>query len=242
MSAISELDAKPRERAEALGIESRLLKSMVVVAGGTLASRMTGLLRDMATASLLGLSSGVLDALIVAFRIPNLFRALFGEGALATCYVPYLARQRSRGPAAAWRTASAVCFWLTIALSGLVLLGEAICAALWWNTQSPGTRHLLELAALLLPYLVFVCLAAQVAATLQTFSRFTWPALAPNLLNVVWLLAAWLVAPRISSDAQVQTYVLAAAIVFSGMLQLAVQWPVLRQIGFRFRAHERGEP
>jgi putative peptidoglycan lipid II flippase len=235
MSATSQLDAQSCERVEAAGIESRLVKSMIVVAGGTLASRLTGLLRDMATASLLGLSSGALDALIVAFRIPNLFRALFGEGALSTCYVPYLAKQRSRSPAAAWQTASAVCFWLSIVLSGLVVLGEAICALLWWNADSHSTQHLLELSALLLPYLVPVCLAAQVGATLQTFSRFTWPALAPNLLNIVWLLAAWSVAPQISKDSHVQTYVLATAILLSGVLQLVVQWPALRQLGFRFQ-------
>jgi putative peptidoglycan lipid II flippase len=171
----------------------------------------------------------------VAFSIHNLFSALFGEGALATCYVPHLAKQRSQSATAAWQTASAVCFWLTVVLSGLVILGEALCAALWWTADSADTRHLLGLSALLLPYLVLICLAAQVAATLQTFSRFAWSAVSPSLLNLIWLLAAWLVAPRLSGDPHTQTYVLAAAILLAGVLQLAVQWPALRQIGFRFQ-------
>jgi putative peptidoglycan lipid II flippase len=80
-----------------------------------------------------------------------------------------------------------------------------------------------------------VCVAAQLAATLQSCGKFAWPALAPCLLNIVWLLAAWLVAPRLSDDPFLQTYVLAAAILVSGVLQLAVQWPALRSSGLRFQ-------
>lgn len=235
MSAVSQLDESSAGKALAVDSRRRLLAGMAVVAGGTLASRVLGMLRDMATASLLGLSSGTLDALIVAFRIPNLFRALFGEGALATCYVPLLAEKRRQGPAAAWQMASAVCFWLAVLLTGLVVAGEAICALFWLASDDPRTRLLCGLSALLLPYLILVCLAAQVAATLQTFSRFAVPAVAPAMLNVVWLLAAWFVAAAVSEDAAIQAYVLAAAILLAGVLQLAVQAPALRRLGFRFQ-------
>jgi putative peptidoglycan lipid II flippase len=230
MSSISQpvesLSAEPRRR---------LLAGIAVVAGSTLASRVLGMLRDMATASLLGLSSGALDALIVAFRIPNLFRALFGEGALATCYLPVLAERRRQSAAAAWQTVTAVCFWLTVFLTGLVVAGEAVCALFWLISEDPQTQLLVGLSALLLPYLVLVCLAAQVGATLQAFSRFAAPAMAPAILNVVWLLAACFVAPEVSDHPAVQAYVLAAAILLAGAAQLAVQAPTLAQLGFRFQ-------
>jgi putative peptidoglycan lipid II flippase len=235
MPAISQLD--PTYRAPAVPIDSRggVLASMAIVAGGTLVSRVLGMLRDMATASLLGLSGGVLDALIVAFRIPNLFRALFGEGALATCYVPLLAERRRQNSAAAWQLTTAVCFWLVVVLAAFVLAGEALCGYVWFTSHEPRTRLLVELSALLLPYVVLVCLAAQLGATLQTYSRFTAPALAPALVNVLWLLAAWLVAPAISQDAAMQARVLAVAILVAGGLQLTVLVPGLRWLGFRIQ-------
>jgi putative peptidoglycan lipid II flippase len=239
MSAISQLDdASPAglHVHDLPALPRRgFLAGICVVAGGTLASRVLGLARDMATASLLGLSSGVLDALIVAFRIPNLARALLGEGALATCYVPHLAGQRRQGAAAAWRAATALFFWLAVVLTALVVAGETLCGLLWLASEEPRTRLLLGLSAILLPYMLLVCLAAQVAATLQTFSRFTVSAAAPALLNVVWLVAAWWVAPSVSRDAAVQAHVLAGAILIAGVLQLAVQLPVLWRLGFRPR-------
>jgi len=203
---------------------------------GTLASRLLGLARDMATAALLGLSGGgVMDAFVIAFRIPNLFRRLFGEGALAASYLPVLSDQLVRDRSAAWQLVSVGLTWLAVLLVVLVMLAEGVCGLVWlaWG-EVPGVGLLVGLAAVMMPYLVFICLAAQVAATLHALSHFTIPAAAPTLLNICWLLAAWLVAPHFASDKHAQAYVLAAAISLAGLLQLGVQLPVLRAHGFRY--------
>src|ERR1700682_4036846 len=106
---------------------------------GTLASRVLGLVRDMATASLLGLGEGgVMDAFVIAFRIPNLLRRIFGEGALAASFLPVFSAEFQREPRRAWQLLSALFAWLAIVLSALVLLGEVLCAALWWVDQRAG--------------------------------------------------------------------------------------------------------
>lgn len=201
---------------------------------GTLASRVLGMVRDIVTANLLGMSGGVMDAFVVAFRIPNSFRRFFGEGALAVSYLPVITARAEKDRAGAWRLASVTMTLLALLLAVLVALAEMVFAVIWlvW-ADVPGVRALVGLCAVLMPYLWFVCLAAQVAATLHALSHFTAPALAPALLNVCWLGAAWLVAPRFS-DPLDQAYVLAGAILVSGALQMALQWPVLWRLGFRF--------
>lgn len=203
---------------------------------GTLASRVLGLVRDIATASLLGLGEGgAMDALVIAFRIPNLTRRIFGEGALAASFLPVFAAEHARGPRHAWQLTSVLLGVLTIVLTVLALMGELICAVWWWLDGADRTSSLLiGLTATLLPYLVFICLAAQVSAALQALLEFRWPALAPMLLNVCWLAAAWFIAPRFDGDKPAQAYCLAIAILVSGLLQLAVQLPALRRVGFRW--------
>ncbi|MHB1036004.1 MAG: murein biosynthesis integral membrane protein MurJ [Pirellulales bacterium] len=219
------------------GLERRtVLDGLRVTSVGTLASRVLGMVRDMATASLLGLSSGgVMDTFVVAFRIPNLFRAVFGEGALVASYLPALSAELEKDRTAAWRLASATLTWLAIVLAGLVLIGEAICGAAWLASGSaPDARLLAGLSSVMLPYLLFICLAAQAAATLNALGHFSVPALAPAILNLCWLAGAWFVAPWFAPDKESQAYVLAWAILVAGMLQFAVQWPMLRRLGFRF--------
>jgi putative peptidoglycan lipid II flippase len=212
-----------------------IFASVKITSLGTLASRLLGLARDMATGSLLGLSGGVLDALVLAFRVPNLFRGLFGEGALATSLVPLLSARLEHDRQAAWQLVTAVLLWLSALLAIVVLVAEAVLFLLgrMWSSQ-PERLMAVELSALVLPYLLLVCLSAQVAATLQALSRFALPALAPALLNVVWLLAVWLVAPHVA-DRAAQARVIAGAILLAGLLQLAVQLPALFRLGFRPR-------
>jgi putative peptidoglycan lipid II flippase len=201
---------------------------------GTLTSRILGLLRDMATASLLGLGEGgVMDALVIAFRVPNLLRRIFGEGALAASFLPVFTREFEHEPRGAWKLLSALFAWLSIVLVLCTLAGQAICAMFWW-VGGAGASDLVGLSSALLPYMIFICLAAQAAAALQALSRFSWPAISPVLLNVCWLTAVWFVAPHFAPDKLAQAYVIAAAILISGTLQLAVQIPPLVQLGFRF--------
>ena len=86
----------------------------------------------------------------------------------------------------------------------------------------------------MLPYMFFICLAAQFAATLHVLSHFSTPALTPTLLNIVWLFGAWCIAPYFSGNEVAQAYVLAVCVVVAGVLQLAIQGVVLRSFGFRY--------
>ena len=203
---------------------------------GTLVSRVLGLLRDMATAALLGLGEGgVMDAFVVAFRVPNLLRRIFGEGALAASFLPVFSSEIELSPRRAWQLFSVMLAWLTIVLTAVTLLAEAGCAVWWWaRGDSPATAQLIGLLAAMLPYMVFVCLAAQASAALQALLEFRVPAIAPALLNVCWLAAAWGVAPYFAPDKQAQALTLAVAVVVSGVLQFGVQLPALRRKGFRF--------
>ncbi|REJ95994.1 MAG: murein biosynthesis integral membrane protein MurJ [Planctomycetota bacterium] len=229
----------------------QLIAGLRITGFWTLTSRLLGMVRDMATAALLGLSgSGVMDAFVLAFRIPNLFRRLFGEGALAASYLPVLTEKLERDRADAWRLASVALTLFAVVLVGLVLVGELLCLAAWLfveggaggsgagvTTADGGSGEsalLVGLTALLLPYVLFICLAAQVSATLHALGRFGLPAFVPIVLNVVWIAAAVVVAPAVSDDKSGQAYVLAAAVLLGGSLQLGIQLPLLFRLGFRY--------
>ena len=174
-----------------------LIAGALVTGLGTLASRLLGYVRDAATFALLGVGgSPVMDAFVIANRIPNLFRQLFGEGALTASYLPVVAGLLETDRRSTWQLASTMMVWLSVLLAGLVLVGEAILAGIWllWGDRS-GMGLLVGLSATLLPYMLLICLAAQVTATLQALGQFTVPALTPTVLNVCWLTGVWAIAP-----------------------------------------------
>jgi putative peptidoglycan lipid II flippase len=213
-----------------------LFAGMTSTSLGTLASRVLGVVRESAAAGLLGLSKdGIMDAYVVAFRIPNLFRRLFGEGAMTASYLPVFTADLERDRRSAWRLASAAAVLLAAVLVLLTLAAEGICGLLWLiYGDSAGMRLSLGLTATMLPYTVFICLAALAAATLQSLNEFRLPALVPSVLNICWLVGAWFIAPRITADRQGQAYIMAGCVLVGGVLQLLVQLPALRRLGFRF--------
>ncbi len=215
---------------------TRLPAGIRVTTFWTMVSRILGMVRDVATAALFGLvGSGAIDAFVIAFRIPNLFRRLFGEGALAGSYLPVLTETLEQSRGAAWQLVSVLLGWLTIVLSAFVLLSELFCAVVWAYADHDSQLQLIAgLSAIMLPYLLFVCLAAQISATLHALNHFSTPAVAPILLNVCWIAAALWIAPGWSENPAQQAYVLAGAVLIGGLLQFGMQFPVLRQFGFRF--------
>lgn len=203
---------------------------------GTLASRVLGLLRDIATAALLGLGeTGVMDAFVIAVRIPNLFRRIFGEGALTASFLPVFASEHERSAALGWKLASAVLVWLSGALAVVVLVLEMLLAVAWlWAREIPSVSLVIGLVAANLPYVMTICIASLFAAMLQSLGYFALPALAPTLLNICWLAGAWWIAPTLSSSKVAQAWILVGCIQIAGLLQIFVQWPALRSVGFRF--------
>lgn len=204
-------------------------------------SRVIALLREQVMAYLFGAGNAV-DAYNVAFRIPNLVRDLFAEGAMSAAFVPTFTRTLTRdGTEAAWRlgrqvvTALLVVTGLLVVL-GIVFAGPLVTAFAGSFRGVPGKLELtILLTRVMLPFLVMVAVAAACMGMLNSVGRFFVPALSPAMFNVgsiVCLLALVPVMPRFGLPG-----ITAAAIgvLVGGLGQIAIQWPVLRRGGFRYR-------
>ena len=207
---------------------------MRLVSLWTLLSRILGLVRDMAMASCFG-NAAVLDAFTVAFRVPNMARRLFGEGALTAVFLPSLVSElEDRGPQAGWKLASCMLTRLMLGLTVVVVVGELVLGAmlLAWPMGADG-ELLIGLTAVMLPYLILICVAAQIGSILHGFDQFGWPAFLPVILNTVWLACLAVIVPHFISPIT-RIYWVAASIVVAGVLQLLFLFPRLRRLGFRF--------
>lgn len=214
---------------------NRVIRSAFKVGSFTSLSRVLGLVRDILTASLFG-TSAVMSDFVVAFRLPNLFRALFGEGALSSAFVPvFMATRKEEGDQAAWVVARKTVTLVAAGLFVIVLLLIGATYLLQWAKPDLVARapHLLPLTRVMLPYVLFICLAGLFMAMLNAHYRFSLPALTPSLLNVVWIAFIILVCPRLGTTPEQQIYGLAFAIFVAGIIQTGVQLPGLMRLGFR---------
>lgn len=213
------------------------LSSAALIAVCTLGSRITGLLRDMLLVQAFGLS-WVQDAFQYAFQIPNLFRRLFGEGALAAVFVPRFTRTiENEGREAAWQMLAKVLALLTVTLIAVVFVIEVIVLALYFTTDATelgeNRRLLLSLTAIMLPFMLAICVLALLASVLNTVGSFVAPALMPIVLNIAMLIGIVLLAPAYSSVPEDQIYAVALTVLCAGFLQWFLLWPVLRQRGVK---------
>ncbi|MCB1982473.1 MAG: lipid II flippase MurJ, partial [Rhodoferax sp.] len=178
-----------------------LLKSASTVSLLTLASRVTGLVREQLVAATFGASAAT-DAFNVAFRIPNLFRRLFAEGAFSQAFVPVLAATReAEGDAATRSLIDAVATVLTWTLVAVCVLG-VVAAPLLVLLIGAGLARFdtaVLLTRLMFPYIGFMSLVALAAGILNTWKRFAVPAATPVLLNLCFIAAAWLGAPAFAA-------------------------------------------
>ena len=209
-----------------------LLRAAAGISGLTMLSRITGLLRDLLIARIFG--AGLeMDAFTVAFRIPNLLRRLFAEGAFAQAFVPIFAEVKiQQGPertrALLSHVASAL-FWVLLSVSILGVLGAPLLVAV----IATGFRHseAFDLASLLtrwmFPYILFMSLIACSGGVLNAFGRFAVPAFTPVLLNVSMIGLTLFFGRAL----QPPILVLAMAVLLGGVLQLAIQVPALARIG-----------
>ena len=198
------------------------LKNIGVVSLFTVGSRVLGLLRDILIFASLG--AGIWNsAFIMAFTLPNLFRRLLGEGALTSALVPVLTGVIEKdGSGAAFRFFNQI--FLRLCLILLVTVGSGI-AGLWTLKQvgcfSEQWRLGAELSMVLLPYMIFICVAAIFSAALQCLGRFTVAASAPILLNLA-MIAALVAAFFQDSNERSTVYLLCAGVLFGGFLQIAL--------------------
>ena len=212
-----------------------LFKSASTVSLLTLVSRITGLVRDLFMASAFGVS-GLTDAFTVAFRIPNLLRRLFAEGAFSQAFVPVLARSRAaNGEDATKKLIDAVATALAWALVATCIVGVAGAPVLVWLLASGLDAHSFDAAVLMtrwmFPYIACMSLVAFSAGILNTWKHFAVPAATPVLLNLAMIGAAWLGAPWFASMGIEPIYAMAAGVMLGGILQLGVQIPALHRRG-----------
>lgn len=214
-----------------------LLKSASTVSLWTLASRVTGLARELLIASAFG-ASAMTDAFNVAFRIPNLFRRFFAEGAFSQAFVPSLAATRAEhGDEATRQLVNHVASILSAALLCLCVIGVAGAPVLVWlmasglKTDPRGFEAAVFMTRWMFPYIAFMSLVALSAGILNTWRRFAVPAATPVLLNLAMIGAAWLGAPLFLRWGIEPIYALAAGVMLGGVLQLGLQIPALLKLG-----------
>ena len=211
-----------------------LFKSAFTVSLLTLVSRISGLARDLLMASTFGVS-GLTDAFWVAFRIPNLLRRLFAEGAFNQAFVPVLARSRETdGEQATRRLIDSVATALTWTLVITCIAGVLIAPLLVWLLASGLDAHSFDAAALMtrwmFPYIGCISLVALSAGILNTWRHFAVPAATPVLLNLAMIAAALLGAPWFARLGIEPIYAMAAGVMLGGVLQLAAQIPALLRL------------
>ncbi|MDO4700601.1 MAG: murein biosynthesis integral membrane protein MurJ [Moraxella sp.] len=209
--------------------KSRLFRSTMVVSAMTMLSRILGLVRDVVLMGVFG-AGGLMDAFLVAFKIPNFLRRLFAEGAFSQAFVPVLSEYKEK------RTLEQVQI-LVSRVSGvlsliLLTLTVVVIALAPWVIRlfAPGFvdepakfATASELLRLTFPYLLFISMTAFFGSILQSYGRFAPPAFAPVLLNVCMIGGALLLAPMMS----VPIMALGYAVAISGVLQLLIQLPDL---------------
>jgi putative peptidoglycan lipid II flippase len=213
-----------------------ILRSAALVGGCTGLSRLLGFVREVLMAVFFGTTLAK-SAFDVAFRIPNLFRRLFGEGALSAAFVPVFSETLEKeGLEAASVLAGRMFSLLLMTLTAIAGLGMVLCtAALLWLPLGAKAAAVLPLLRIMLPYMVFICLVALCMGILNALHHFTVPALTPLVLNIVWIAVLVTACRDMGTPPAIRIRAVAWAVVTAGVLQLAVQVPVLRRFGLRPR-------
>lgn len=230
----------PRPSASAAS-SSRLARSAGLIGVATMMSRVLGLGRDVVYAWLFG-AGNQMDAFNVAFRIPNLVRDLFAEGAMSAAFVPTFTRHLTKhGRDDAWRLGRNVISALVVATAIVSLLG--IVGAVPLTTllaggyaDVPGKLELtVLLTRMMFPFLVLVAVAVACMGMLNALGHFFVPALSPAMFNVGAIVGAIAVVPLMPWVGLPPAAGLAFGTLLGGLGQAAMQWPALRKEGFRFR-------
>jgi putative peptidoglycan lipid II flippase len=215
----------------------KIVRSAGLVSLLTLVSRITGYLRDLMLAQVLGAAHGS-DAFIIAFRIPNLLRRLVGEGALTAAMIPTLSEyKRDDRRREFWEFASLAFTTLAVVVAALAAAG-IIFSPLLVKLLAYGFTGIedkwdltISLNRLMFPYILFISLAALAMATLNTLGIFGLPASTPILLNLSIIVVAWLFGRTAAQPA----YAFAWGVLLGGALQIGIQIPLLWKRGWRPR-------
>ncbi|MBL9116419.1 MAG: murein biosynthesis integral membrane protein MurJ [Verrucomicrobiaceae bacterium] len=235
-SAPTDAKAEARGTARALGLVSVAI----------LCSRILGLVREVVLNSLFGSKQGVwgLDCLLMAFKAPNMLRDLFAEGALSTAFVTVFSKKiQSEGEAAAWKLGQKMMTLAAVFMSIISALGVLLAPiiigllAYGWRDDPEKVAFTTLLARIMYPFILLVSLAALVMGMLNARKVFFVPAMSSTFFNVGSMLAGgilgWWLDPEFGTTAVI---CFAVGTLVGGLLQLLVQLPALKKVGFRFAA------
>lgn len=211
-----------------------LLKAAFSISALTMLSRLTGLVRDQISAALFGVSP-MMDAFNIAFRIPNLLRRLFAEGAFSQAFVPLLAATRAKhGDEDTHRLIDAVATvmtWVLVLVCAIGIVGAPVFVWLLASGFDPATTEAsVTMTRWMFPYIGCMSLVALSSGVLNTWRQFAVPAFTPVLLNLSTIASAWLLTPVFASRGIEPVFSMAVGVMVGGILQLALQVPALLRI------------
>jgi putative peptidoglycan lipid II flippase len=218
-----------------------LARSAGITGAATLTSRILGLARDQVLAAFFGAGSDM-DAFVVAFRIPNLVRDLFAEGAMSAAFVPTFTRRLTlHGKDDAWRLGNNLINALLLVtgaavVAGFVFARPLVTAYAGDFDRVPGKLELtILLTRIMLPFLTMVSIAAACMGMLNSLHHYFMPALSPAMFNIATIVGAIGLVPLMPAFGTPPITAIAVAALVGGALQIAIQWPSLRREGFRYR-------
>src|SRR5947208_1117604 len=213
-----------------------------IVGMAILSSRLLGLIREMVFAGLFGAGRN-LDAFLMAFRLPNLLRDLFAEGALSTAFITTFSKKIAvEGDESAWRLANKVAtltavFMSMVTLLGIVFAPQLVDLLTWWSWSPDKTALTILLTRIMWPFMLLVSLAALVMGMLNAKHVFGPPAMASSYFNLGSIIAGlaigWWLDPHFGSRSLTG---LAIGTLTGGTWQLVAQFPSLRHVGYRYCA------
>ena len=217
--------------------QKQITRRAGVVAAGTLVSRLLGLVRDQTIAAMF--PRAVTDAFFVAFKIPNVLRQLLAEGAVQSAVLPVLTKTLETGGEAeakrffrAARGLSLTALLVTSVL-GMVFAPQLVALFAAGYADHPGQmERTVSLTRWVFPYILFMGTAALGVAALNTHQRFVASSFAPGLLNVSFIVCAFVLPGWLMAAGHDATVALAIAVLLGGALQVVAQWPSLRAIGY----------
>jgi len=222
-------------------MSTRLARSAGLIGAATMTSRLLGVARELVLAAMFG-AGDAMDAFFVAFRIPNLVRDLFAEGAMSAAFVPTFTRQlTTRGREDAWRLGRLVITALllvtgTLVIVGMIFAGPLVRVLAGDYASVPDKLELtVTLTRIMLPFLTMVAVAVAMMGMLNSLRRFFVPALSPAMFNVAIIVGAFALVPLMPLVGLPPIAGIAYGALLGGLGQIAIQWPLLRREGFRFR-------
>ena len=215
--------------------ELGMVKGFRQIAFLTALSRIFGFARDIAYSHFFG-ATALLDAWTIAFKIPNLARRLFGEGAASASLIPVYSQQLHKNKKQAKQLINTVVTVLLLLLAAIVLIGQGIIWSYYKFFQPASeTKLVLSLTSIMLPYMLLVCLVAILAGILNVHRHFATPAAAPIVLNICIIGSILITGWVLKIQPRQQLFCVAAAVLIAGVIQIAIQVPPLRASGVSIR-------